>query len=632
MGWYFLPLAFLCGEILGAMDGMLLAESYRLGVKKSSIRLPWEHGSMSAIFGKKPRLIPPPVFAPLPSLQKSEETLAQSEISGKVTWSKVTSVIPWPVAQERAFGRALENWRIIVMDNLEASVLGRQISSILDGRVQDFSVEQVVRDSLSRKSVSTLRSRASSLMAFARWKKAFDDEASIFPVQEEEAYRYVVELRQLNAPRTKPARFLESLSFAFHMLGADVGACLQSPRLKGAVITPVVLPKKKTPLQLWQVSAMENIAINGVGQEAIFAGYVCLVMHARLRWSDAQHCQYEPYLDLNQGSGYLECELYHHKNAGRQKQAKRLLPAACCIPGLFGDWATPWLKNRISAGLQAKPGMPTMPAPLAGGNWSLLPLGSSHATVWLREIFSKIRPGSPVSDIGTHSLKATVLSWMSKCCCSESLRRLAGYHVDPNSKSALEYSRDGQAPVLHATEGIYMIIGQDLFRPDESRAKRWSNPACKSLQEAMNLLARPTAGPPQDPMDEYEAESPVPEGWDLFESEGAVSMSSNSDGESVMFQKDCNTSEEDREAEVSAPIVGASLAQGLHYSLQDVDVFRHVKSGFCHIAKDSAVIEEDGEAVVLRCGKLATRNFEKVEDVGNFMPYKCTRCFSGVET
>ena len=110
------------------------------------------------------------------------------------------------------------------MDNLEASVLGRQISSILDGRVQDFSVEQVVRDSLSRKSVSTLRSRASSLMAFARWKKAFDDEASIFPVQEEEAYRYVVELRQLNAPRTKPARFLESLSFAFHMLGADVGA------------------------------------------------------------------------------------------------------------------------------------------------------------------------------------------------------------------------------------------------------------------------------------------------------------------------------------------------------------------------------------------------------------------------
>ena len=124
MGVVFIPLVLICGEIVGAMDGMLLAESYRLGVKKSTIRLPWEHSSMSAVFGKKPRLISPPVFFPMPSLQKSDETLAQSEMSGKVTWSKVTSVIPWPVAQERAFGRALENWRIIVMDNLEASVLG----------------------------------------------------------------------------------------------------------------------------------------------------------------------------------------------------------------------------------------------------------------------------------------------------------------------------------------------------------------------------------------------------------------------------------------------------------------------------------------------------------------------------
>ena len=159
MGSVWILLALVRGEILGAMDGMLLVESYRLGVKKSSIRLPWEHSSMSRNFGKKPRLISPPVFAPMPSLQKPDETLAQSEMSGKVTWSKATSVIPWLVAQERAFGRALENWRIIVMDNLDASVLGRQISSILDGRVQDFSVEQVVRDSLSRKSVSTLRSR-----------------------------------------------------------------------------------------------------------------------------------------------------------------------------------------------------------------------------------------------------------------------------------------------------------------------------------------------------------------------------------------------------------------------------------------------------------------------------------------
>ena len=49
-------------------------------------------------------------------------------------------------------------------------------------------------------------------------------DATIFPVSEEEAYRYVVELRQLNALRTKASRFLESLTFAHSIIGADVGA------------------------------------------------------------------------------------------------------------------------------------------------------------------------------------------------------------------------------------------------------------------------------------------------------------------------------------------------------------------------------------------------------------------------
>ena len=189
MGSFNFVLLIVCGGICSAMDCMLLAEAFRLGVKKSTIRLPWEQEPLQEFFRKRQRLVPPPVFVPMPSTEKPDETLAHSEVAGRVSWTKVTSVIPWPTAQERALGRALENWRIILMDNLDASVLGRQI--------------QVVRDSLSRKSVSTLRSRASSLMAFARWKKALDDEAKIFPVIEEEAYRYVLELRQLNAPRTK---------------------------------------------------------------------------------------------------------------------------------------------------------------------------------------------------------------------------------------------------------------------------------------------------------------------------------------------------------------------------------------------------------------------------------------------
>ena len=207
-----------------------MAESYRMGVKRSSIILPWERTAMQPVFGKRQRLIQAPRFAPLPSDFEPLATFDEKEVAGKVSWSRVASVIPWPVTQERALARALENWRIIVVDNLEASILGRQIRSILDGTVSDMTVEQVIRDSFAGKSVSTLRSRSSSIMAFARWKKAMDDDAKIFPLSEEQAYRYILELRQLNAPKTKPTRFLESLTFAFHMIGADVGQSLHSPR------------------------------------------------------------------------------------------------------------------------------------------------------------------------------------------------------------------------------------------------------------------------------------------------------------------------------------------------------------------------------------------------------------------
>lgn len=60
-----------------------------------------------------------------------------------------------------------------------------------------------------------------------------------------------------------------------------------------------------------------------------------------------------------------------------------------------------------------------------------------------------------------------------------------------------------------------------------------------------------------------------------------------------------------------------------------VRVFRHVVSGCCHVAKDSDTVPEDGDAVVLKCGKLASKNFEEIEFAGNFFPYKCSRCFAG---
>lgn len=92
-----------------------------------------------------------------------------------------------------------------------------------------------------------------------------------------------------------------------------------------------------------------------------------------------------------------------------------------------------------------------------------------------------------MKNIATRSAKTTVLSWMSKANVPISLRRLAGYHVKPGDKSALEYSRDAQSPVLHQIEAIYLAIKSGRFCPDATRSQRWVG--CNSLQTAMEATA-----------------------------------------------------------------------------------------------------------------------------------------------
>ena len=634
------------------MDLHIHATAFSLGVKKSNIKLPWEREPVSPVFFKRPKLIPAPIY--VPELRAVDETISlpRAEVEGRIHWSRKTSYIPWPVAQDRALAKVLEVWRLILMDNLEGSLVGKQIGRALRGEDGSPSVEQTIADALSGKSLSTLRSRSSSLMAFWRWKKSIDAGATILPNTEAQTYAYVRELREHNAPKTKPARFVESVAFAHHLLGAEVEDAMHSPRVKGAVAIPLVIPCKKIPLTVQQIAFFENLAMDDPGQLGIFAGYCCMILHMRLRWMDGQFCQHEPYLDLFEGRGFLECRLYHHKTAGRQKHSKRLLPAACNVPGITGsDWASTWLEHRRVQGLEAKPGTPTMPAPLSSGGWSLLPLEAAQATAWMRELLTNLQPSTPMQLIGTHSLKATLLSMMSKAGCDPAIRRLAGYHVDPGSKMALEYSRDAQAPVLHALQAISMAIQNGYFDPDTSRARRWPRKNCTSLEMAMADLSKMTTESGwyetqneqhgwQGQQDEsllvdWEVLTPVSEGYSMSEpcedGFGDVdSISSLSEpGDRPDFRgEECNTSGEEKDAEVAAPIVGQALARDLD-SVISVRVFRHVVSGCCHVAKDSDTVPEDGDAVVLKCGKLASKNFEEIEFAGNFFPYKCSRCFAG---
>ena len=173
---------------------LFMPKPFRLGVKRSSIKLPWEQEPLRSFFNKRSRLISPPVFAPL--VRESEEPISLSKASfeGKVKWSKKTTGIPCPLPQDRALARVLECWRIIVMDNLQGSLVGQQIYRALQGDPGAKAIEQTISDALAGESVATLRARALSLLDFGRWKKGITFDSSLFPIAEEEAYLYATPL------------------------------------------------------------------------------------------------------------------------------------------------------------------------------------------------------------------------------------------------------------------------------------------------------------------------------------------------------------------------------------------------------------------------------------------------------
>ena len=179
--------------------------------------------------------------------------------------------------------------------------LVRQIAKSLRGDEGAQPVEQILSDALAGKSLSTLRARASSLMAFGRWKKGLDPLQLFFQLQRNRHMLMSESSESSMRQERSQVGFLEAVAFAFHMLGAEVDGTMSSPRVKGAVVVPVVIPKKKEPLTVKQIAFLENLAIDDSGQLGIFAGYCCMVLHMRLRWMDGQFCQQEPILDLFEG-------------------------------------------------------------------------------------------------------------------------------------------------------------------------------------------------------------------------------------------------------------------------------------------------------------------------------------------
>ena len=71
---------------------------------------------------------------------------------------------------------------------------------------------------------------------------------------------------------------------------------------------------------------------------------------------------------------------------------------------------------------------------------------------------------------GSHSLKATVLSWLSKRGVPREIRAALGYHAKAVDGTEVVYGRDNLSAPLRVMISVLVEIVDGIFSPDETRS------------------------------------------------------------------------------------------------------------------------------------------------------------------
>ena len=161
----------------------------------------------------------------------------------------------------------------------------------------------------------------------------------------------------------------------------------------------------------------------------------------------------------------LRAERTEVKSGRFGKRRALEFPFAGHAVGIRGTpWARQWLEAREEVGLNADADGTLMPAPMPGGGFAARTLEADEAAAWLRELLLRAgRPLQEISKVGTHGIRATLLSWAAKSGMPPASRRLLGGHAKAKDKSVLEYSRDALAGPLRQLGGVISKVSAGEF-------------------------------------------------------------------------------------------------------------------------------------------------------------------------
>ena len=106
-------------------------------------------------------------------------------------------------------------------------------------------------------------------------------------------------------------------------------------------------------------------------------------------------------------------------------------------------------------------------------------------------------PDAALGPLGSHSLKATPLSWLAKFGVDRESRKALGYHKPKGDKSMLAYSRDDLAGPLRKFECVLRAIAAGDFLPDATRSGRFAKPTTRTRSTSPTSSATSSSSPSQ---------------------------------------------------------------------------------------------------------------------------------------
>ena len=470
------------GFASGASFGGLLSHALQTSrtAAVEDIRLPWEIGVWSEIFGGRDEVLREARFT-CPDVPhdfqsegdgtpevKKRRTECSDWKAGAIAFKVVRrkADVSWEDQRSKEHDRALARWLLVISrwdDCWPDLEIVKAMASIPDNEGRKDSL----LDWLHPRAPATLIKRVNSILLYHKEVGWGQD---VVPYREHSVYCYMRDAKAGGAKPSQLSSLREALIFVRFVFDVpSLDTIVKSRRILGITRRGAKRGRTKAhPLRVCDLEVLHTILESADSAwDKLFSGACLACLYMRARWSDFQHtCAFSIDYSDEHEPVYLEfrAEVFKTMNAKFFDGEPMIWVAPA--QGIYRhNWVKLWLQVRQELELESF--QPPLPVPRESGGATAGAVLTGEITAWLQRVL----PGRDGLRTTAHSLKRTCLSWANKRGFDPRDKLILGGHAH-DAPMVDRYGDDFAARPLRLLEELLSEIRSGAFRPDASRAGR----------------------------------------------------------------------------------------------------------------------------------------------------------------